>query len=78
MGFWKRKTKREDPRDTMRRLYGDRIDVGKVWEDRNDLHDAERSMVSDFARKLNAALVQGLLRDRREAMVREQFEAECG
>jgi len=78
MGFWKRKPKREDPRDTMRRLYGDPIDVGKVWEDRQDYHDAERSVVSEFARKLNAAMVQGLLRNRREAIVRAQFDLESG
>lgn len=47
MGFWRRKPKREDPRDTMQRLYGSpsgEIDPDKVWEDREDLRDAQASM----------------------------------
>ena len=71
MGLWKRKPKREDPRDTMRRLYGDPVDVGKVWECRDDLHAADNSTVSDRERQLNADLVQGLPRARKEATRRE-------
>lgn len=50
MGFLKRKPKREDARDTMRRLYGDpsgAIDPDKVWEDRDALVEAENSMTGE-------------------------------
>lgn len=40
MKFLRRLLGGEDPRDTVRRLYGDPVDVDKIWEDRDAFHDA--------------------------------------
>lgn len=50
MNLWPQKPKREDPRDTMHRLYGGpsgTIDTDKVWEDRDARIEAENSMTGE-------------------------------
>ena len=34
-------------RDTIDRLYGHPVDIDKVWQDRDALHGAQRSMIGE-------------------------------
>jgi hypothetical protein len=60
----------EHPRDVHARLYGVIVDIDKVWEDRNDLHDAGDT-------RLQAAIDQMNFEERRNAEARVKFDLEA-
>lgn len=69
--FTKLLRKRENPSDVHARLYGTDIDVDKVWQDRDDLHNAGMPW-------LQGALNQMNFDERRNAEARIRFDLERG
>ena len=63
--------RREHPRDTHARLYGVEVNVDKVWEDRDALHDAGLPWLQGVLNQMN-------FDERRNHDERVKFDLECG
>lgn len=69
--FTKLFRKHEHPRDVHARLYGTNIDVDKVWQDRDDLHNAGMPWLQGDMNQMN-------FEERRNDEERIRFDLECG